>query len=774
MPSVRSPPQLEVQKSSNTTKKSKKPFYKRWQFWVGWFLKFAIVGCVIFAVVAVYLDSRVRNKLTERLWQAPAQVYSRALHLYPEMPLSQEDFQRELDLLGYRSGSELRQPGDVVRQGTTYKIYRRAFAFEDKAESAQQLSVHISDSRIVDLRDGKNNPLDLARMDPVSLGSMFITDEDRVLVQLKDVPPLLTKTLMLVEDRNFYNHFGLSPRAIIRAAFANLRAGHAVQGGSTLTQQLVKNVLLTNERSLWRKINEAVMSILVEYHYDKDTILEAYLNEIFLGQEGPRPIHGFALASRHYFNRPLDELRSDQIAMLVGLVKGPSQYDPWRRPEKAKERRDLVLKLMADGEVIDNKEYEAAIKRDLGLAKKKAQDSLHPGYLDLVRRQLRRDYQERDLQIKGLRIFTAFNPQAQWHAERSLERALNKLDPKDKGLEGAMVVTDIVSGEVIALVGGRDMHFAGFNRALDALRPIGSLVKPAVYLSALESKRYTLISKLDDGPVDIKVPGGRWQPKNYDKQFHGEVPLHFALAESYNAATARLGLDLGVPKVLATIQRLGVERELPVVPAVLLGAGELSPLEVAVMYQTIAAQGVSAGLRSIRAITDAEGIPLARYPQKPVQAVSPAAIHTLQYAMQEVMTAGTARAAKNVLPSLRVAGKTGTTDDLRDSWFAGFAGDYLAVVWMGRDDNKSTGLSGATGALKAWLGFMAETSHVGMTYEAPEGVNYVWVNEETGLVSAENCAGALYIPFIEGTEPTTVDGTCDSNNGVIRWFQQTF
>ncbi len=760
--------------TSKSKKKKGQPFFLRWQFWLGWFLKLALVGCVVFAVVAVYLDGRVRNKLTERLWQAPAQVYARELHLYPEMPLSPDDLQRELDLLGYRRGAVLQQPGDEVRQGTTFKIYRRAFVFQDRAEAAQQLFVHISDSRVVDLRDGNNHLLDLARLEPVSLGSMFTTDEDRVLVQLKDVPPLLPKTLMLVEDRDFYHHFGISPRGMLRATLANIRAGHAVQGGSTLTQQLVKNVFLTNERSLWRKIKEAVMALLVEYHYSKDTILEAYLNEIFLGQEGPRPIHGFALASRHYFNRPLDELRSDQIAMLVGLVKGPSQYDPWRRPEKAQERRDLVLKMMADAKLIDKQEYDAAIKRGLGLAKSSPQDSLHPGYLDLVRRQLRRDYQEHDLQVKGLRIFTAFNPQVQWHAERSLERALKQLDPKEKGLEGAMVVTDIVSGEVVALVGGREMHFAGFNRALDAVRPIGSLVKPAIYLAALESKRYTLISKLDDTPVDIKIPGGRWQPKNYDRQFHGEVPLHFALAESYNAATAHLGLDLGVPKVLATIQRLGIERELPVVPAVFLGAGELSPLEVAVMYQTIAAQGVSAGLRSIRTITDSEGIPLARFPQKPVQAVSPAAIHVLEYAMQEVMTEGTARAAKLVLPNFRVAGKTGTTDDLRDSWFAGFAGDYLAVVWMGRDDNSPTRLSGATGALKAWLGFMAETSHVPMSYEVPDGVKYEWVNENTGLVTGENCAGAEYIPFLEGTEPTTLDGTCDSNNSVIRWFQHTF
>ncbi|HEY3699466.1 MAG TPA: penicillin-binding protein 1B [Spongiibacteraceae bacterium] len=759
---------------SNKSKKNGKRFFLRWQFWLGWLIKFALVGLVLLAIVAVYLDARVRNKLTERLWQAPAQVYARALHLYPEMPLSPDDFQRELDLLGYRRGAALQQPGDEIRQGTTFKIYRRAFAFEDTAESAQQIQVRISDQRIVDLRDGKDRPIDLARLEPISLGSMFTTSEDRVLVQLKDVPPLLTNTLMLVEDRDFYHHWGLSPRGVLRATFANIRAGRTVQGGSTLTQQLVKNVFLTNERSLWRKVNEAVMSLLVEYHYSKDTILEAYLNEIFLGQEGPRPIHGFALASRHYFNRPVEELRSDQIAMLVGLVKGPSQYDPWRRPDKARARRDLVLQMMADAKLIDTQEYNAAIKRDLSLAKTNAEDSLHPGYLDLVRRQLRRDYQEHDLKIRGLRIFTAFDPLVQWHAERTLARALTQLDPKEKGLEGAMVVTDVVSGEVVALVGGREMHFAGFNRALDAVRPIGSLVKPAVYLSAIESKRYTLISKLDDTPVDIKVPGGRWQPKNYDKQFHGEVPLHTALAQSYNAATAHLGLDLGVPKVLATIQRLGIERELPVVPSVFLGAGELSPLEVAVMYQTIAAQGVSAGLRSIRTITDSEGIPLARFPQKPVQAVAPAAIHVLQYAMQEVTQEGTARAAKNVLPNLRVAGKTGTTDDLRDSWFAGFAGDYLSVVWMGRDDNKSTGLSGATGALKAWLGFMAETSHVSMNFEAPPGVNYVWVNELTGLVSRESCAGARYIPFLEGTEPTTIDGTCESSNGLIQWFQHIF
>lgn len=766
---------MASRKSRSKSKKSKSRISGRRLF--GWLLKIGLVVVVLAAIGMISLDSEVRVKLAERLWQAPAQAYARALHLYPEMPLSPDDLQRELDLLGYRRGNSLQQPGDLVRQGNSFSIYRRGFAFEDGPAPAQKLNVQISGQRVVSLRDGDDEPLDLAKLEPLALGGMFTTlSEDRLLIQLSEAPPLLIKTLLLVEDRDFFSHWGFSLKALARATFANLRAGHTVQGGSTLTQQLVKNVFLSNERSLWRKLNEAAMAVLVEIHYEKNTILEAYLNEIYLGQEGPRAIHGFALASRHYFNRPVGELRSDQIAMLVGLVKGPSQYDPWRKPERAQARRDLVLQMMNEQGLIDAAEYKAAVKRGLGLAKTNANDSLHPGYLDLVRRQLRRDYQERDLQIRGLRIFTAFDPLVQWHAERSLAKALQQLDPKEKGLEGAMVVTDIVSGEVVALVGGRQMHFAGFNRALDAVRPIGSLVKPAVYLTALEqSNRYTLMTPLSDTPLSVKVPGGRWQPNNYDKQPHGEVALHEALAQSYNLATARLGLDVGVPKVLKTMQRLGVERDLPAVPALLLGAGELSPLEVAVMYQTIAAQGVSAGLRSIRTIAAANGQPLARFPQKPQQSVSPASIHLLQYAMQEVMQTGTAKAARAVLPNFRVAGKTGTTDDLRDSWFAGFAGDYLAVVWMGRDDNQSTRLTGATGALKAWLAFMAETSHVPMSFDAPAGIEYAWVDAQTGALSAEQCEGARYMPFLEGSVPTQV-GECQSNSagGVVQWFQKLF
>lgn len=740
-----------------------------------WLLKLGLVLLVLIGIYTVWLDAKVRTSLREHMYVAPAQVYARAMHLYPEMPLSPDDLQRELDQLGYRRAGTLSRSGDLVRKGNSFQIYRRAFAFENGPQPEQILQVFISGNRIVSLRDGDDEPLDLAQLDPQSLGGMFASRrEDRLLVPLKDVPQQLIDTLLAVEDRHFYDHWGVSPKSIGRAMVANVMAGRTVQGGSTLTQQLIKNVYLSNERSLVRKINEALMALLIEYHYDKDTILEAYMNEIYLGQEGSRAIHGFALASRHYFNRPLNELRSDQIAMLVGLVKGPSQYDPWRNPKRAQERRNLVLQLMRQHRIIDADEYAAATQRPLNLAKSNAADSLYPAYLDLVRRQLQRDYREQDLQEKGLRVFTAFDPQLQRHAEESLSKALQQLDPKQKGLDGAMVVTDIVSGEVVAVVGGREMHFAGFNRALDAVRPIGSLAKPVVYLAALEQpQQFTLVTRLSDTPVSIKVPGGRWQPKNYDRQFHGEVPLHAALAQSYNAATAHLGMDVGVKRILQTFERLGVSRELPAVPSLSLGSASLSPVEVAAMYQTIAAQGVSAGLRSVRAVTAADGKPLARYPQKPVQAFSPASIYLLQAAMQDVMQDGTARAASYAMPGYRLAGKTGTTDDMRDSWFAGFAGDYLAVVWMGRDDNRPMGLSGASGALKPWITFMRRASHVPLGSEPPEGVQMAWIDTQTGLLSAEGCGSVRQFPFIAGSAPTEA-APCSGLGAIPKFFENLF
>ncbi|WP_339673606.1 penicillin-binding protein 1B [Dasania marina] len=726
---------------------------------------------VLLAVVFIMLDANVRYGLNERQWQSPARVYSRALSLSAGQFLQADDLRYELTLLGYQLNSDGRRPGSYWQQGQHFSVVTRGHG----EQPSQRFQLQLVNERVTGLRSAWGSALDQVSLEPVEIGSIYASHkEDRLLVQLEEVPLSLREILLLVEDRDFYSHWGLSPKAIARALIANIKAGRTVQGGSTITQQLVKNVFLSRSRSLWRKATEAVMTLLVELHYSKDKILESYINEIYLGQEGPRAIHGFALASQHYFNRPLYELNPGQIALLVGIVKGPSYYDPWRHPERAEARRDVVLKLMAQHQLITPQQSDFYQINSLGLAKPSAVAVVFPAYLDLVRRQLRRDYSEQELQTQGLQIYTAFDPIVQRHAEQSLSAVVKTLD---KSTEGAVVVSDVNSGDIVALVGGREMRYAGFNRALDAVRPIGSLIKPAVYLTALEQpKRYTLVTPISDSPVAVEGgDGSLWQPQNFDRKSHGSVLLHNALAQSYNQATARLGMQLGIEPVLNMVERLGVSRKLPAVPALLLGAGELSPLEVAQMYQTIASHGVNRPLRAITQISDQQGKTLARYPVQSQPVVDAAVMHLLHYSMMEVVREGT---GKTVYQRLRedfaVAGKTGSTNDLRDSWFAGFAGDYLAVVWMGRDDNQSAGITGAGGALKVWRELFSRVSRQPINLEPPAGVTYHWVDSDSGLLSSGPCDNARYVPFLQGSAPQQKAPCSTSVKGVLQWFRELF
>ncbi|MCB1802278.1 MAG: transglycosylase domain-containing protein, partial [Gammaproteobacteria bacterium] len=541
----------------------------------------------------------------------------------------------------------------------------------------------------------------------------------------------------------------------------NVQAGRAVQGGSTLTQQLVKNFILTSERSLWRKFNEALMALVVDARYTKDDILEAYANEIFLGQDGQRAIHGFGLGAHFYFNRPVSELRLHESALLVALVKGASYYNPRRHPQRALERRNLVIEQMAAQGMISAAEAAEAQRQSLDVSSRGVANAHRvPAFVDLVRRQLRRDYREEDLTSEGLRIFTTFDPWVQSQAADALDRRLSRIEKARKltadSLQGAVVVASAQHGEIQALVGDRDAGFAGFNRALDAVRPIGSLVKPAIYLTALaQPGRYTLTTLLRDAEVDLKLPGGqRWQPQNYDKAVYGEVPLHAALARSLNLSAVNLGLDLGLGAVIDTLRALGVNREIDAFPSLLLGALSLSPLEVTQVYQTLAAGGFRSPLRAIRAVLDAQQRPLQRYPLTVEQAADPAAVFLLNRNLVEVAESGTAAALQRMLPSgLQVAGKTGTTNDLRDSWFAGFSGDRVAVVWVGRDDNASTGLTGSQGALPVWGDLMSRIDNLPLQLLPPEGVEYHWI-DSSGRLAGRDCPGAVAYPYMAGSQPT--------------------
>ena len=717
---------------------------------------------IAFGVYVVYLDHTVRVQFEGKRWALPARVYARPLELFQGMKLNPETLAAELNDLGYMQGIQPEGPGAYSRSPGAFRLVTRGFRFWDSSEVSQPVTVTFDGGTLRALQNTQTGArLDLIRLDPLLVGSIYPAHhEDRVLVQIKEVPPLLIKTLIDVEDRRFYNHRGINVVSILRAMWANLRAGSTVQGGSTLTQQLVKNFYLTADRTLSRKLNEVIMAVLLEVHYSKDEILEAYLNEIFLGQDGQRAIHGFGLASQFYFGRPLNELDISQIALLVGMIPAPSSYQPRQRPQRAIAVRNRVLDTLLTQQDISVAQATKAKQAPLGVtATPPAGISPYPALMDLLRRQLQRDYKEEDLTSEGLQIFTAFDPQIQRVAERALANRIATLEkaykiPEGK-LEGAVIVTDTQNGEVLAMVGGRNARYTGFNRVLNAQRPIGSLMKPVIYLTALaQPQKYTLITPLDDSAFTLKNAGSKpWSPQNYDHQSHGEVPLYQALAHSYNISSARLGLEVGVPSVLKTLYALGITREFPAYPATLLGAIELSPLEVAQFYQTLASGGFRTPLRAIRDVLTTHGEPLQRYPLSVEQAVDPGSTFLVTRAMQEVVRSGTARALEQTLPDLELAGKTGTTDDMRDSWFAGFSGKHLIVVWLGRDDNQSTGLSGASGALRVWGDIMKAINSEPLRLSLPADVEFASVDPQTQMRLEPDCPAAVELPFIKGSAP---------------------
>jgi len=754
-----------------------------------WFLGGFSLFSVVFGSYVAYLDYSIRHQLEGKRWAIPARVYARPLEVYPDAKLNADQFQNELKVLAYRRVASPDRPGTYARTGSHFFVVTRNFTFWDGDEPSLPIRLDFVGDRLAYLRHAHRGvPLPLVRLDPGIIGRIYPSHtEDRVLVKLDEVPPLLIEALITVEDRDFYTHVGVSLRSIARAMVANIKAGATVQGGSTLTQQLVKNFFLSSERSLWRKANEAIMALLLEWHYGKNEILEAYLNEIYLGQDGGRAIHGFGLASQFYFEQKLTELRDDQIALMVAMVKGPSYYSPRRRPDRAKRRRNLVLDMLADNGVLSKDQSFSAKAKELDVSKlAKSSVTSYPAFLDLVRRQLKRDYKDEDLNSEGLQIFTTLDPLVQYESEKALFAWANKLgkrlDLPDSPLQAASVVLSVEGGEVLSMVGDRNPQFAGFNRALDAVRPIGSLIKPAVYLTALsQPDRFTLASLLDDGPLSLEMDSGKiWAPENFDRQYHGLVPLHTALAKSYNVSTARLGLDIGVSAVIDTLHSLGIKREMNPFPSLLLGAVAMTPIEVAQMYHTLATGGFRTPVRAIREILTSQGQPLQRYPLSIEKVVESAPVFLLNTAMQETMTLGTGRGVYQHVPSsLVISGKTGTSDDLRDSWFAGYTSDKLGVVWMGMDSNRPAGLTGSSGALHVWGEIFQTISPQSIMDIMPENIELVPINSETGLRGDSGCDDVLELPFIKGSAPVeyaSCSGGRSSGGGgeKTRWFRGLF
>ena len=697
----------------------------------------------------VYLDRLVTRQFEGRRWTLPAQVYAAPLELYAGLPLTPADLEQELKRLHYRRAEQADHPGSYRVSGDQWELALRPARFADESRPAQLLRLTTTPKALASLHDGAGHELPVLRLEPLLIGSIFpIHGEDRIVVGPEEVPPLLPAALKAVEDRKFDTHHGVDPAGMLRALWVNVRAGQIEQGGSTLTQQLVRSYFLNSRQTLSRKLREAVMAMALDAHFTKADLMNAYINEIFLGQDGDRAIHGFGLASQFYFGKPLAELDLPEVALLVAIVRGPSYYDPRRHAERARLRRDLVLKVMAEQGIVKAEDARAAARRPLGVTGRPA-GAYYPAYLDFVRRTLRRDYREQDLTEAGLKVYTSLEPRAQEEAERSLERELARLDRLHKQtqapLEGAVVVTAPQSGDVIAIVGGRDVGYDGFDRALDARRSMGSLVKPFIYLTALESGRYTAATVVQDAPVDVKLQNGQhWKPENFTRQVYGPVPVVRALADSLNLATVGVGLDVGVAKVAQTLQRFGLAAPPAPVPAMLLGAVDVTPLEAAQLFNGLANGGFQNPLRAVRAVIGADGKAVKAFPLQVTQIASPENIYQLDRMLVAVMDHGTGRAARALLPqALVVAGKSGTSSDYRDSWFAGFSGSHLVVVWVGYDDNGPTGFTGSAGALPVWARVMAGLGSRSWDAAQPESLIEVHLEYASGLRALPGCAEDL-------------------------------
>lgn len=744
-------------------------FWRRfWRLLFRLALALFVLGLLVLAAYVFIMDQRIKNEFTGEKWPEPSRLYARPMELFVGAKLQPNEVAAELERLGYTKSERVQQAGEWRIAGSKMFIGKRPFKFWDGDEPYQRLEINFGNRSINGLLDYESREsVAIARLDPVMIGSVYPSGgEDRILVKLDDVPQLLIDTLIAVEDRKFWDHAGIDFRGILRAVYTNVRAGQMRQGGSTLTQQLVKNYFLTSERSLQRKASEAIMAWRLETHASKEEILEAYINEIFLSQDGDRAVHGFGLASYYFFGKPLSELEDEKIALLVGMVKGPSVYNPIRNPKNATGRRNVVLDLMVSQELITKERGEILRLKPLGvLPTPQVGTSRYPAFTKLVKRQLQRDYNAEDLRSEGLIIFTTLDTRTQEITEQAIQAHLDeKRSTTEAKLQSAAVMVDVHNGEVSAIVGDRDVRNVGFNRALDARRQIGSLVKPLIYLTALQNPyRYTLATPLDDSPLEVPRQGQpSWKPKNYTGEFVGNVPLYQALAQSYNIPAIRVGMDIGAEAVNDVIDDLTVPPfadENPIAqlnsnqPSGYLGAIEMSPYQVAQIYNSLASGGFVTPLNAIRDVLTADHQPLDRYPLEIDSRVDGKSVYLINQAMQKVTLTGSARSLTWRLPKFAVAGKTGTTNSTRDSWFAGFSGDKLGVVWVGDDRNASTGLTGSSGALPIWAKVFKKVANEPYIGIPPEDIAEVAIEPSSGLRWGEGCADNVVLPFILDSAP---------------------
>jgi len=722
-----------------------------------------VAGLIVFGT----LSMRVAARFEAREGESPTRMYGRALPLKEGILLPVEVLATRLERLGYRrTRSTPTVPGEYSLGRRKVVVWLRSFEGPSGTVTGKLVTIRHGQDRIESVRDeAAGRGVADAWLEPEVLATLHgERAEERTILPLSAFPQQLVDTVLLVEDRNFYSHLGLDPFGIARAAVTNIRSGAIRQGGSTLTQQLAKNLFFDHERTWSRKVGEAAVAVVLETRYSKDRILQAYLNEVYLGQKGSISIRGFAEASGFYFGKDPAALDLGEIALLAGLIRAPGRYNPLAHPKEALERRNQVLAVMQEeGRITEDQRAAAEAEPiDVNKAGHKGAPSRGVAYLgDYVKQMIGED--AGDLSHAGIRIWTTVDPVYQREAEQALRDGLSRLERNFRHLrvkdgkaplQGAMVVLDQRDGSVLAMVGGRDYTTSQFNRIMQAKRQPGSLFKPFVFLAGWSSGDLSPASLLMDEPIEMTVAGQLWAPANYDRTFRGPVTAQMALEESLNVPTVRASQEVGLRPIAETAKRAGIESPLKLYPSMVLGAQEVTPMEMASAYATIANEGVRVSPALVEGIQDADGSWSRLRERREERALSSQAAYQVIVALQGAMDRGTAASARGMGFGGTAAGKTGTTDDYRDAWFAGFTPDLLALVWVGFDDGRSVDLPGASAALPIWVDFIrrsgAETS---ASFAEPPGMMWQEIDPTSGAVARWSCPLSWWMAFPEGTEP---------------------
>jgi penicillin-binding protein 1B len=755
---------------------SRRPAGRGWLRKVIWLLVGAgFVAGFASSVVVIHLDRIVRARFDGQRFRVPSRVYSAPAIVYPGLDIELADLRGAFVRLGYREAQRAEDiaEGQYSWQKRHVRVHLRAFEHPTRSEPARNVVFLIRGNEIEEILQlpGRHS-VGAVLLEPEPLGAYYGPDRtQRELVRLEDLPPHLVDAIVAVEDQRFDTHRGVDVRRIGGALLANLRAGGIRQGGSTLTQQLVKNFFLTPERTLKRKMQEAVMALLVESRYDKRDILEAYLNEIYLGQRGSTEIHGVGEAALRFFGKRVRRLSLAESALLAALIQSPNGISPYRNADGARERRNLVLDLMTkQGRIEESQRVEAAMEPlDLAAITPDAGDARY--FLDLLRVQLSDSYDGAVLASQGLKIYSTLESRTQRLAATALREGIEELERQHpnlvdedptRGLQGCIIAMRPQTGEILALVGGRDYQLSQFDRCTQAHRPVGSAFKPFVYIAGLEPRvvgpTITLASFLDDSPLEIDTPSGPWKPRNFDREFHGTVTVREAIERSFNVATARLAQEVGIGRVADVAHRLGIESHLPLVPSLALGVADLTPLEIARAYSTLAGGGVRPQVHSIEDLVDSLGNTLERRELRHSRVIDAGTAYLATSLLQGVVNRGTAAGVRATGIEGPIAAKTGTSDEERDLWFVGYTPELVAVVWIGFDEPRSVGLASSRGALPIWRRFVGQLTggEIHGQFPRPASVQVVDIDPVTGARAVWGCPERRRELFLEGTLPTEV------------------